>query len=98
MIYLSLLIMTLRRKMSKDASYMVIFGMLVVSIQVKQKSFIIAEVIGTIQNNSDLFINYKNFIMSSMWNINKGKAYAWQYNVMSGTPFLELSNLSKIKE
>ena len=63
----------LRRKMSKDASFMIIFGMLLVCIQVKQKSFITADVIGTIQNNPDLVINYENFIMSSMWNINRGK-------------------------
>ena len=56
----------LRRKMSKDASFMIIFGMVLVCIQVKEKSFITAEVIGTIQNNPDLVINYKNFIMSSM--------------------------------
>ena len=56
----------LRRKMSKDASFMIIFGMALVCIQVKEKSFITAEVIGTIQNNPDLVINYKNFIMSSM--------------------------------
>ena len=59
--------------MSKDASFMIIFGMLLVCIQVKQKSFITADVIGTIQNNPDLVINYENFIMSSMWNINRGK-------------------------
>ena len=59
--------------MSKDASFMIIFGMLLVCIQVKQKSFITEDVIGTIQNNSDLVINYENFIMSSMWDINRGK-------------------------
>ena len=41
----------LRRKMSKDASFMIIFGMSLVCIQVKQKSVITADVIGTIQNN-----------------------------------------------
>ena len=59
--------------MSKDASFMIIFGMLLVCIQVKQKSFITADVIRTIQNNPDLVINYENFIMPSMWNINRGK-------------------------
>ena len=34
--------------MSKDASFMIIFGMLLSCIQVKQKSFITAHVIGTI--------------------------------------------------
>ena len=58
--------------MSKHASFMIIFGMLLVFIQVKQKSFITADVVGTIQNNPDLVINYENFIMSSMWNINRG--------------------------
>ena len=52
---------------------MIIFGMLLICIQVKQKSFITADGIGTIQNNPDLVINYENFIMSSMWNINRGK-------------------------
>ena len=47
--------------------------MLLVCIQVKQKSFIIADLIGTIKNNSDLVINYKNFIMSSIRNINREK-------------------------
>ena len=34
--------------MSKDASFMISFGMLLICIQVKQKSFITAHVIGTI--------------------------------------------------
>ena len=39
----------------------------------KQKSFITVDIIGTIQNNRDLVINYENVIMLSMWNINRGK-------------------------
>ena len=45
---------------------MIIFGMLLVRIQVKQKSFITVDVTGTIQNNPDLVINYENVIMLSM--------------------------------
>ena len=56
----------LRRNISKETSFMIIFGMLLVCIQVKQKSFITADVIGTIQINADLVVNYENFIMSSM--------------------------------
>ena len=85
---------------------------MLVSIQVKQKSFITADVIGTIQNNPDLVINYENFIMSSMWNINRGKfffkstkpSYVCLLLLMcddieqfSGPPFPELSNLSRNK-
>ena len=55
----------LRRNISKDTSFMIIFGMLLFCIQVKQKSFITADVIGTIQINPHLVINYENFIMSS---------------------------------
>ena len=98
--------------MSNDASFMIIFGMLLVCIQVKQKSFITAGVIGTIQNNPDLVINYKNFIMSSMWNINRGKfcfkstkpSYVCLLLLMCGDieqclgpPFPELSSLSRNK-
>ena len=43
---------SLRRKMSKDASFIIIFDMLLICIQVKQKRFITADVIGTIQNNT----------------------------------------------
>ena len=85
---------------------------MLVCIQVKQKSFITADVIGTIQNNPDLVINYENFIMSSMWNINRGKfffkstkpSYVCLLLLMcddieqfSGPPFPELSNLSRNK-
>ena len=102
----------LRRKMSKDASFMIIFGMLLVCIQVKQKSFITADVIGTIQNNPDLVINYENFIMSSMWNINRGKfcfkstkpsyvclllLICGDIEQCPGPPFPELSHLSRNK-
>ena len=98
--------------MSKDASFMIIFGMLLIYIQVKRKSFITADAIGTIQNNSDLVINYENFIMSSMWNINGGKfcfkstkpSYVCLLLLMCGDieqcpgpPFPELSNLSRNK-
>ena len=86
--------------------------MLLVCIQVKQKSFITAGVIGTIQNNPDLVINYENFIMSSMWNINRGKfcfkstkpSYVCLLLLMCGDieqclgpPFPELSNLLRNK-
>ena len=85
---------------------------MLVCIQVKQKSFITADVIGTIQNNPDLVINYENFIMSSMWNINRGKfflkstkpSYVCLLLLMCGDteqfsepPFPELSNLSRNK-
>ena len=98
--------------MLKDASFMIIFGMLLVCIQVKQKSFITAIVIGTIQNNPDLVINDENFIMLSMWNINRGKfcfkstkpLYVCLLLLMCGNieqcpgpPFPELSNLSRNK-
>ena len=98
--------------MSKNASFMIIFGLLLVCIQVKQKSFITADIIGTIQNNPDLVINYKNFVMSSMWNINRGTfcfkttkpSYVCLLLLMCGDieqcpgpPFPELSNLSRSK-
>ena len=98
--------------MSKNASFMIIFGMLLVCIQVKQKSFITADVIGTIQNNPDLVINYENFIMSSMWNINRGKfcfkstkpsyvclllLICGDIEQCPGPPFPELSHLSRNK-
>ena len=98
--------------MSKDASFMIIFGMLLVRIQVKQKSFITVEVIGTIQNNPDLVINYENVIMLSMRNINRVKfcfkstkpSYVCLLLLMCGDieqclvpPFPELPNLSRNK-
>ena len=85
---------------------------MLVCIQVKQKSFITADVIGTIQNNPDLVINYENFIMSSMWNINRGKFFlksakpsyvcllllmCGDIEQFPGPPFPELSNLSRNK-
>ena len=91
---------------------MIIFGMLLVRIQVKQKSFITVEVIGTIQNNPDLVINYENVIMLSMRNINRGKfcfkstkpSYVCLLLLMCGDieqcpvpPFPELPNLSRNK-
>ena len=92
---------------------MIIFGILLACIQVKQKSFFTADVIGAIQNNPDLVINYENFIMSSMWKINRGKfcfkstkpLYVCLLLLMRGNieecpgpPFPELSNFSRNKE
>ena len=90
----------------------IVLGMLLVCMQVEQKSFITADIIRTIQNNSVLVNNYENLIMSSMWNINRGKfcvkstkpSYVCLLLLMCGDieqclgpPFPELSNLSRNK-